>query len=233
MKAGKKVGMVSIVAVAVFMGAQTSVALPKIKVPAVAGGGESASGMDITQMKADLESKTAESVKQCSAARVAFVDAQLLLCEALGLKADQATKLAEAKTLAEGNASAGDLKKAQVISQAANEAIKKASAEAGEMAPDAKQKYAEGISKFASGLTMETAQIAVIAELAKTAQDIAQNASGLEKAGAIAAGKPALALAAMVPADVKEATGTLGSIISVAKKQNIAVPKDATSLLGD
>ena len=113
MKAGKKVGMVSIVAVAVFMGAQTSVALPKIKVPAVAGGGESASGMDITQMKADLESKTAESVKQCSAARVAFVDAQLLLCEALGLKADQATKLAEAKTLAEGNASAGDLKKAQ------------------------------------------------------------------------------------------------------------------------
>jgi len=229
MNNGKVNGLVVVAMAVVFCCAGVAQAFPKVGLPKV--GGAAAGGTDIKQMKADLKGKTADSLKQCSVARLEFIGAQGLLLEALGLKAEYATKLAEAKTLAEGNASASDLKKAQMISKEANEAIKAKSAEAGELSPAAKEKFAEGLTQFSKGVAIETAQVAVIAGLVTAAQDIAKNASGLQKAGAIAAGKPALDLAAMIPGDVKEATSTLGAIISVAKKQNIKVPKDATDLL--
>lgn len=230
MKADK---LFSVVSVSLLIGmscVNSAQAFPKVKVPKV-GGDAAGSGMNIKQMKADLEKKTSASLEQCALARGEFIGAQMLFVEALGLKAEYSKKLAEAKALSEGNSSASNLKKAQVLSREANEAIKKAASQAEEMSPESKEKYASGLAKFASGVAVETAQIAVVAELATMAKDIAQNASGLEKAGAIAAGKPALILAAMVPGDVKEALGTLGALISVSKKQGITVPKDATDLL--
>ena len=229
MHINKTMGVIAVSLGIAMLCSQSAQALPKIPgAPAAAAGG---STMDIKQMKADLETKTAASLKECARARLEFVASQELLMDALGLKAAFATKLAEAKTLSEGNSSAADQKKAQVITQEANEKIAQTLAEAKELSPEAKQKYKEGVVKFASGVAAETAQVAVIAELATTAKNIAQNAPVMEKAGAIAAGKPALDLAAMIPGDAKQAISTLGTLVSFAKKQQIEVPKDATKLL--
>jgi hypothetical protein len=227
----KTIGVTAVSLGIAMLCSQSAQALPKLNIPGATPAAAGGSTMDIKQMKADLETKTATSLKECARARLEFVASQELLMEALGLKAEFATKLAEAKTLSEGNSSVADQKKAQVITQEANEKIAKTLAEAKELSPESKQKYKEGVVKFASGVSAETSQIAVITELASTAQSIAQNAPVLEKAGAIAAGKPALDLAAMIPGDVKQAMGTLGTLVSFAKKQQIEVPKDATKLL--
>ena len=188
---------------------------------------------DFKKMKEDLSQQTDETVKQISAARITFINAQEKILDAIGLKAEYAEKLAEARALSEGNTSVSNLTKAQKISEEANAAITKKLEEGVELGPESRKLFVEGVVLFAGGVMKEKSQIDVTSRLVELSKQVAEQAPPHQKPAAIVQGKTATELAAMVPGDVKQGTSTLKTMSVYCEKQQIELPKDATSLLGD
>ena len=176
-----------------------------------------------------------------SKARVAFLDAQLSLHEALGLKTKSTTKLSEAKRAIEGASSdpgkkVKSLKDSTKVSEQANKELEKAMEKSGELSAESKKIFAKGTVQFVEGVYLEKEQIETIQKLVEQGKQLTQSASAFEKLKVAKLVKPVIALASLVPGDVKEGVTTLKSITKFAKRQQIKVPasqEKTNDLLGD
>jgi cyclophilin family peptidyl-prolyl cis-trans isomerase len=176
-----------------------------------------------------------------SKARIAFIDAQLSLHEALGLKTKSTTKLSEAKRAIEGASSdpgkkVKTLKDSTKVSKQANKELEKAMENSGELSAESKKIFAKGSAQFIDGIFLEKKQIETIQKLVEQGKQLTQSANPLEKLKVAKLIRPVAALASLVPGDVKEGASTLKSITKFTKRQQIKVPADqekTNDLLGD
>lgn len=202
-----------------------------VKIPKAPSGG--GGGGDISGLKADLEKKTADVVKECAGARALYKESYAELCEALGLKEEAIKFRSEADALKSGNTSVSDLKKQKVISEGTKKAIDEKMDAVGEVTPEQQKHFWASIGLLTEGLSAETAQVEVAAKLGEMAKEITEKASGLDKAAAVAVAEPALDLAMLVPGDVKEVTSVLTKFTKYATTKNIKKPskKDADNAI--
>ena len=161
-----------------------------------------------------------------TSARIAFIDSQIKLHEALGLKTKATTKLSEAKRALEGASSdpgkkVKALKDSTKTSESANKELKKAMNSSGELSADSKKIFVIGAGKFVEGVVLEKEQIETIKTLVDQGKQLTKSASPFDKLKVIKLIKPVTALATLVPGDVKEGVTTLKSITAFAKKQNV------------
>jgi hypothetical protein len=191
-----------------------------IKVPAVSGGG----GGDISGLKSNLTKMTGDVTKQCSLARSLFKESYAELALALDLKEESNKLRSEAKSLKSGNTSVSDLKKKKVISQETEALIQKKLKEVKDPTPEQKKHFWNAVNLLTKGLATETAQIHIAVQLGEKAKEITEKASGLDKAAAVAVAKPALDLALIVPADVKQATAVLATLTKYASERGLKAP---------
>ncbi len=174
-------------------------------------------------------------------ARLAFLDSQTKLMEALGLKTDSLAKASEALRAKEGASSKpGDkvaaMKDSAKVTAEANKQFDEALAKSEGISDESKVKFAKGAGKFIEGVLLEKEQIEMVQKLAEQAKALTASANMMEKAKLLGMVKPATELALMVPGDVKEGFTTLGKIMKFAKKNNITeIPnaEKATAGLGD
>ena len=184
---------------------------------------------------------SAEAAEQVLTARIAFLDAQIKLNEALGLKTDGLVKASEALRAVEGAATkpgekVAALKDSSKVTKGAKKEFDEALDKSGELSDESKAKFAEGAGRFIEGVMLEKNQIATISGLISQGKSLAASAGLSEKLKVAGMIKPVTALSLMVPGDVKEATSTLGKIMKFAKSQNItSIPNsdEATDSLGD
>lgn len=175
-----------------------------------------------------------------SSARVAFIDAQLKLHDAFGLKTKATTKLSEAKRAIEGASSDPSkkvkaLKDSTKISNQANKELKKAMDNSGELSVDSKKKFAQGAVKFVEGILLQKEQIEMITKLVDQGNQLIQSSSPFQKIKVLKLIKPVSVLVRLVPGDVKEGISTLKAITAFAKRQNVKLgnQKKTNDLLGD
>ena len=184
---------------------------------------------------------TEDAAGKVLAARIAFLDAQAKLMEALGLKTDSVIKASEGLRAKEGAASkpgekVAALKDSSKATEGANREFDEALAKSDRLSDESKAKFAEGAGKFIVGVLLEKAQVEAIATLVNQGKALAASAGMLEKLKVAGMVKPVTELSLMVPGDVKEGTSTLGKIMKFAKSQNITdIPNSdkATASLGD
>ena len=175
-----------------------------------------------------------------TSARIAFIDSQIKLHEALGLKTKATTKLSEAKRALEGASSdpgkkVKALKDSTKTSESANKELKKAMNSSGELSADSKKIFVKGAGKFVEGVVLEKEQIETIKTLVDQGKQLTKSASAFEKLKVLKLVKPVTALASLVPGDVKEGVTTLKAITAFAKKQNVKLgsQEKTNNLLGD
>ena len=193
-----------------------------VKIPKAPAGG----GGDISGLKADLEKMTSSAVKEVAIARALFKESYAELQDALGLKDEANEKRAEAKELRSGNVSVSELRKQVVISDEDKALVKQKMDEVADPTPEQRAHFWAGVGFLTDGLAAETAQIHVAVKLGELAKEIAEKASGLDKAAAVAVAKPALDLALMIPGDVKQATATLAELTKYAAARNMKAPSE-------
>ena len=174
---------------------------------------------------------------QALIARIAFLDAQVMLMQALGLKTDSVVKASEALRAKEGAASSvGDTVKKLNANKKETEGAKKefdaALAKSEGLSDESKAKFAQGTVKFIEGVLLEKAQVTLLTQLVAQGKSLVASAGMVEKIKLAAMVKPVTQLAFLVPGDVKEGTVTLGKIMSFAKKQNIEIPSDEKTTAG-
>jgi len=143
--------------------------------------------------------------------RATYLDAQIDIGKALGIKEDVLKKASEAQALA-SSTKEKDAKAA--IAQSANltTAIADKIKEGGDMSADAKAQFASGASKFGSGLVAQAGQIAIVKSIVDSGNAQMSKANALQKAKLAKALSPATSLASSLPGDVKEA-GKTGKMI--------------------
>ena len=175
-----------------------------------------------------------------TSARIAFIDSQIKLHEALGLKTKATTKLSEAKRALEGASSdpgkkVKALKDSTKTSESANKELEKAMNSSGELSADSKKIFVKGAGKFVEGVVLEKEQIETIKTLVDQGKQLTTSANPFEKLKVIKLIKPVTTLATLVPGDVKEAVTTLKAITAFAKKQNVKLgsQEKTNNLLGD
>jgi hypothetical protein len=217
-----KVVVAGVVMVAVVFGGISAEAKFGVKLPGAAA--PSSGGGDISALKEDLKKQNAAVSSECSAARASFKLSYAELALALGMK-DEASKLkAEADALKSGNTSISDLKKNPIISEKIEAEVQKKLDVSGEMTPEQKEHFWNAVGHLTDGLAVETAQVAVAVKLGEMAKKIAEEASGMDKAAAAPLAADALALAAVVPGDVKAATATLARLRDYAAAKGMKAP---------
>jgi uncharacterized phage infection (PIP) family protein YhgE len=174
-----------------------------------------------------------------TSARIAFLDAQEKLGEAVGLKKEVRIKISEAKRALEGASSdpgklVKSLKDSTKTSKSANKELKKAMNSSGELSADSKTLFAKGTAKFVEGVLLEKDQIETIKTLVDQGKQLTTSANPFEKLKVIKMIVPVTTLAILVPGDIKEAVTTLRGITAFAKKQNVKLDsqKKADNLLG-
>lgn len=178
------------------------------------------------------------SVADVSAARVLFLDAQISLGKALGLKDESLLKLTESKTAITSAKTSEEKTKAITDSmKVSDNAMKQSSdlmAKSDTLGDAAKGHFLDGAVKCIDGVSAESKQIKALTDLANQGKDIVKNASPTQKASATKLVKPAADLAKAVPGDVKAGASAISQIIEFANKKGIKIPNAdaAKDLLG-
>ena len=172
-------------------------------------------------------------------ARIAFLESQVWMMDALGLKTDAVAKASEALQAVKGSSEAEKkvdaLKDSSKASTEANEKFEAAMAESKELSAESKAKFAKGGAKFIEGILLEKEQIETIQKLVEQGQSLVKSAGPLEKPGVMSLVKPVTTMSSMVPGDVKEGSSALSKILKFAKSQKVAIPgaDKATKSLGE
>ena len=214
--------MIGVAVASFFLAGVSADAKFGVKIPKAPASG----GGDISGLKADLESMTSSTIKDVVKARILFKESYAELAEALGLKEEAIKLKSEADALKDGNTSASDLKKQVVISEESKAKIKEKLNALKEVTPKQRKLFWNAVGTLTDGIAMESAQIATAVKLGEMAKEIAEKASGLDKAAAAAVAKPALELASLVPGDVKAATTTLSMLTNYAKARQMQKPSE-------
>jgi hypothetical protein len=173
-------------------------------------------------------------------ARLAFLDSQSKLMEALGLKTDAVVAMSASLRAREGASSnpgrdVAALKASSERSAATNEEIAAAMESSSGFSAEAREKFLEGSVLFVQGLLLEKQQLERVRALADQGKSLATAASPLEKIKVAGLVKPALELLQIVPGDLKEAYATFGKITAFGRRLSIDVPDadKAAASLGD
>lgn len=172
---------------------------------------------------------SADAAGQVLTARITFLEAQMKLMEALGLKTDAVAKASAALRAQEGPSSKpGDrvaaLKDSQRVTAEANKEMEQAMAKSEELSAEGKAKFAEGTGKFIEGVILEKEQIDTLRGLVDQGKTLVSSAGPLQKVKVAGLVKPVSELATMVPGDVKEGTVTLSKLMSFARSQKVVIP---------
>lgn len=177
---------------------------------------------------------------QVLTARITFIESKMILSEALGLKTESYVKASEALRLKEGaTSSSGDkvaaLSDSRKTTAEADKELAAKMEKSDTLSDESKIKFAEGSAKFIEGVIQLRAQVKTVQQLAEQGKAMTASANVLEKAKVVGLVAPAGQLASSLPGDVKEGTGTLGKIMSFAKRQNVTIPNGdkAESALGE
>lgn len=170
-------------------------------------------------------------------ARIAFVEAETKMMEALGLKTDALIKQREALEATKGASSServAVMKDSTKSSEEAQKVSTERMAKSEVLSAESKARFLEGAIKFIEAIALERTQLEGLKKLSEHRKQLIAAPTAMEKIKAAVAAKPAADLMLMVPGDLKLAGSTLGKILEFATKQGIQIPnaEQATQLLG-
>jgi len=181
--------------------------------------------------QADVEVQQEKLVKSFVASQENLLQAQSLVAEALGLKAEKEKLDAERKALGSGSADKKSLKRSVGLSEDAQEAIQK-KMKAGDALSDSGKKL------IAQSLVPYAKSVAGVTDMVNEAQALVDGIQGQVKAagmtGAMKVKKTfdvGLYIAPKVPGLAAGMTKQLASTVSFAKKNGVKVPKEASDLI--
>ena len=171
----------------------------------------------------DMSGAQTQLVKQYVSAGKSVLDGNSKMAEAVGLKKEAAAAKAASESLSEGSTKS-TLSDADKTSSETSTAVSAALKNTATLDAPSKAKFADGILSLAQGL----------AKYAGMTNSISSFTSGLSSVSPIML--PTLQsgayIASSAPSSIKSLSSALSNAVSYANSHDIAVPKDATDVLG-
>lgn len=166
-----------------------------------------------------------------SKATQSLLMAQSGMADALGLKDQAATSMAEAKAIGSGSIDKAAAEKAKAGSEAASKAIEDALKKGDALSSESKKAFAKSLVPYAISVKGALA----LPNDAKSFADIAQQqisaASMMEKLNVTKKLEPGVYVAKEAPGFIGGHVTTIKQIVGFLKANNIEVPKEATDLI--
>jgi hypothetical protein len=214
---------ISIIAIA----ASASTLAFDLKLPTKATEQAAPSGGNAIDMQEGVVRKYVEASKLLNTS-------QTELLYAFGLKDQAATLEAQAKALGSGATLDKDgIEKQKKLSDDANAAIQAKLDSGAQLTAEGKEHYAKSLSPYAGAVGITTKMPNDLTSFSNAAQSQIQSASVLEKAKVVSKLSAGTYLAKELPGFSGNLFSCLGKLVTFAKKNQIAVPKDATAALGN
>jgi hypothetical protein len=169
-------------------------------------------------------------VRDFSGSQLEVLQAQGLLAKAFDDKTEAATLAADEQALSQG-ASASDIEKAMTDSSSVNAKIK-AQMDKGEvLTAQGRQLYVQSLPHYATGLAKAVAMRPDFPKFLSGAESAIASASVMEKLSLRNKLSDGVYIAKNAPGYITNLQSTTSDILSYAKKENIPVPNNVTSLI--
>ena len=171
----------------------------------------------------DIGAKIESVQKNLATVKANYLDAQINIGKALGIKEDSLKALENAMALASSSKDK-DTKTVKTATDAATKAIQESMQKGTALSDAAKEQFKAGAEKFGTGLVTQVAQIPTVKSIVTEGQAAIKSGNPVQKAKLTKALAPATSLASSLPGDVKAAGETAKMILDFSNKNNIKVP---------
>lgn len=180
----------------------------------------------------EILSQQTQLIRDFSGSQLEVLRAQGLLAKAFDDKTEAAKLAADEQALSQG-ASASDIEKAMTDSSSVNAKIKAQMDTGAVLSTQGKQLYVQSLPHYANGLEKAVAMRPEFPKFLSGAESAIASASVMEKLSLRNKLSDGVYIAKNAPGYITNLQSTTSDILSYAKKENIPVPKDVTSLIPD